>query len=91
VEEITKEMEVSQTLHSRQKYKILTSFFKSDEFKRDFLFDKSTARKTENWGRVLDDIFIPLFITRKNLRKQRRHECAKAIEVTTVTQQCEQQ
>jgi len=72
-------MEVSQTLHCRHKYEIMSSFFKSDEFKTDFLFDKSTARQTENWGRVLDDLFIPLFITRKNLRKQKRRECTEVI------------
>jgi len=80
VEEIAEEMEVSQTLHCRHKYEIMSSFFKSDEeFKTDFLFDKSTARQTENWGRVLDDLFIPLFITRKNLRKQKRRECTEVI------------
>jgi len=81
VEEITEEMEVSQTLHCRHRYEIMTSFFKSDESKTDFLFDKSTARKAEDWGRVLDDLFIPLFITRKNLRKQKRRECTEVIEV----------
>jgi len=81
VEEITEEMEVSQTLHCRHTNEIVTSFFKSDEFKTDFLFDKSTGRETGNWGRVLDDLFIPLFITRKNLRKQKRRECMEVIKV----------